>query len=81
MQTDLVITDFHKRTDKRGDEYGMPVSSMLPPEAVWGYEKVTAAYTEKPVESWRRITERVKELYPDADEGEMIRLIGKKPED
>ena len=81
MQTYLVITDFHKRTNKRGDEYGMPVSVMLPPEAVWGYEKVTAAYTEKPVESWRRITGRIKDLYPEADEGEIIRLIGKKPED
>ena len=36
MQTYLVITDFHRRRNKRGEEYGMPVSVMLPPEAIWG---------------------------------------------
>ena len=81
MQTYLVITDFRRRTNKRGEAYGMAVSIMLPPEAVWGYEKVTAAYNEKPSESWQKIIDRVKELYPDAYEEDIIRLIGKKPED
>ena len=81
MQTYLVITDFRRRTNKRGEEYGMAVSIMLPPEAVWGYENVTAVYNEKPSESWQKIVDRVKELYPDADEEDIIRLIGKKPED
>jgi len=47
MQTYLVTVDFHRRENKRGEEYGMPVSVMLPPEAVWGYELVTSAYSEK----------------------------------
>ena len=81
MQTYLVITDFRRRTNKRGEEYGMAVSIMLPPEAVWGYENVTAVYNEKPSESWQKIIDRVKELYPDAYEEDIIRLIGKKPED
>ncbi len=76
MQTYLVISDFHRRTNKRGGEYGMPVSVLLPPEAVWGYETVTAAYAEKPEESWQRIISRVKENYPAADEKDIIRLIG-----
>ena len=59
----------------------MAVSIMLPPEAVWGYENVTAVYNEKPSESWQKIIDRVKELYPDAYEEDIIRLIGKKPED
>ena len=59
----------------------MAVSIMLPPEAMWGYENVTAAYNEKPSESWQKIIDRVKKLYPDADEDDIIRLIGKKPED
>lgn len=80
MQTYLVITDFHRRINKRGEEYGMPVSVILPPETIWGYEKVTAAYTEKPVKSWQRIIDRVKERYPDTEESEVVRLIGKKPE-
>lgn len=79
MQTYLVITDFKRRKNKRGDEYGMAVSIMLPPESIWGYDKVTAAYSEKPEESWNRIFEHVKELYQGADDAEIIRLIGNKP--
>ena len=79
MQTYLVITDFHRRTNKCGEEYGMPVSVMLPPEAIWGYDVVTAAYGESLAQSWQRILGRVKELYPEADEGDIIRIIGKEP--
>ena len=78
MQTYLVIVDFHRRVNKKGAEYGMPVSVLLPPEAIWGYETVTAAYGEKPEVSWQRIFDRVRELYPEADEKAVIRLIGKK---
>ncbi len=80
MQTYLVIADFHKRVNKRGEQYGMPVSIMLPPEAVWGYEKVTSAYREKPAESWQRIVEYVRILYPNANAQAIMRIIGKRPE-
>ncbi|MBP3204054.1 MAG: hypothetical protein J6M66_01380 [Lachnospiraceae bacterium] len=79
MQTYLVTADFHKRVNKRGEEYGMPVSVLLPPEAIWGYEHVTAAYAEDPVQSWQRIVEHEEQLYPQAEESVVIRLIGKKP--
>lgn len=80
MQTYLVITNFHRRTNKRGEEYGMPVSVMLPPEAIWGYDRITSAYDEKPVESWQRLIEHIRDLYPDSGEKDIIKLIGKKPE-
>ena len=79
MQTYLVITDFRRRRNKKGDEYGMAVSIPNTPEAVWGYDLVSSAYTEAPEESWRRICSRVKEVFPGAAEGDIIRLIGKKP--
>ena len=79
MQTYLVITDFRRRTNKKGEEYGMAVSVMLPPEAVWGYEAVTAAYNESPAESYDRIVSRVIEKFPGAKEGDVIRLIGRRP--
>ena len=59
----------------------MAVSVMLPPEKLWGYDKITSAYSEKPSESWERLVNRVKEMYPGADEKAVIRLIGKKPEE
>lgn len=80
MQTYLVITDFHRRINKRGEEYGMPVSVMLPPEAVWGYETVTSAYNESPEQSYDRITARIQEKFPDAQESEIISVIGKRPD-
>jgi hypothetical protein len=80
MQTYLVITDFKRRKNKRGEEYGMAVSIMLPPESIWGYDKVTAAYKENPKKSWSRIYEHVKEMYPEAGEADIIRLLGKTPE-
>ena len=79
MQTYLVIVDFHRRQNKKGQEYGMPVSVLLPPEAIWGYEKVTERYDEKPAESWERIMERVRTCFPGNDEKEIIKLIGKRP--
>ncbi len=79
MQTYLVITDFHRRTNKRGEEYGMPVSVMLPPEAVWGYEAVTKAYDESPAVSYDRITGRIKDMFPGADDPAITKMIGKRP--
>lgn len=79
MQTYLVIGDFTRRKNKHGEEYGMAVSILLPPESIWGYDKVTSAYSEKPKKSWDRIFCHVKEMYPCADEKDIIRLIGKAP--
>ena len=79
MNLYLVTADFRRRENRRGEEYGMSVSVMLPPEAVWGYDLVTSAYGEEPGVSWQRIYDRVKKLYPNAYESDIIRLIGKKP--
>ena len=79
MQLYLVITDFRRRTNKKGAEYGMSVSVLFPPETIWGYDLVTAAYGEEPDVSWQRIFDRVKELYPGAEDAAVIGLIGKKP--
>lgn len=81
METYLVISDFRRRKNKRGEEYGMAVSILLPPESIWGYDTVTAAYAESPKKSWERQINRVKELYPDAEEQSIIRLLGKEPEE
>ena len=78
MQTYLVITDFVRRKNKRGEDYGMPVSIMMTPEAVWGRDVVTSAYNETPSESWQKIFDHVKELYGKSEEEAIIKLIGKK---
>ena len=80
MQTYLVISDFTRRVNKRGEEYGMPVSIMLPPEAIWGYEAVTRAYTESPTDSWQRIFGRVQDQFPDAADDDIVKIIGCRPQ-
>ena len=79
MNLYLVTTDFRRRRNKRGEEYGMAVSVMFPPETVWGYDSITSSYNETPHDSWARIVRRVKELYPDADDKSIIKVIGKEP--
>ena len=77
MQTYLVISDFHRRVNKRGGEYGMPVSVLLPPEAIWGYEKVTSAYIETPEESRQRIVNKIAEEFPNVYDMAISRVIGR----
>ena len=79
MKTYLVISDFKRRRNKQGSEYGMAVSILLPPEVIWGYEAVTSAYKENPKASWERIFDHTKEMYPKAKDRDIIRLIGKSP--
>jgi hypothetical protein len=79
MQTYLVITDFRRRVNKRGEEYGMPVSILQPPEAIWGYKTVTCAYSEDPAVSWQRIVDQVKQAFSGAAETDIVKLIGKRP--
>ena len=81
MKLYLVTADFQRRRNKKGEEYGMAVSLLLPPEAVWGYDAVTAAYTEEPAASWQRIYDRIKTVFPSAEHEKILRLIGKAPED
>lgn len=79
MQTYLVIADFKRRQNRQGEAYGMAVSILLPPEAIWGYTKVTSAYGETPEASWDRIYARVRTLYPENEERDIVKVIGKRP--
>ena len=80
MQLYLVIGGFRRRQTKEGRDYGMPVSVIMTPESIWGYELMSSAYAEAPKESWTRIFDHTKALYPGADDGAITRLIGRQPE-
>lgn len=80
MQTYLVTAGFRRRTGQKGQAYGMSVAIMLPPESVWGYEAVARGYEEEPGQSWTRIFEHIKALYPSAKDSEIRKLTGKYPE-
>ena len=53
----------------------------VPTETFCGYDLVTSAYIEVPVDSWQRIVDHVKKLYSECSDEAVIGLIGKKPID
>lgn len=67
-KTYLVIKDFRRRLNKRGEEYGMSAAVYAPPEKLYGYDLVSSAYGEEPSESAEHIITHMHTLYPDADE-------------
>ena len=76
MRTYLCLRDFRQRKNKKGEDYGWAIAVYSTPEHLWGYEHVTSAYKEEPSESWRRITARMKEVYPEASENQIRRMTG-----
>ena len=79
MQLYLVIAGFRRRENRRGGAYGMPVSVLAAPESLWGYEKLSSAYDEDPAESWSRVYDHIRSLYPHADDAAIRRLAGRMP--
>lgn len=75
MKTYLVVRDFRYRRNKRGEEYGMSVAVYTTPERIFGYDTVSAAYSEEPADSCERIVARLMELYPHASEKNINKLI------
>ena len=75
MQTYLVVVDFRRRRNKRGEEYGMPVCYYERPEDKWGYDLVTGAYDETPEDSFQRIMKRAQECFPGGDEAALKKLL------
>lgn len=64
MQTYLIIRDFRKRLNKQGIEYGWPISVYTTPEALWGYEYVTSAYSIPPSRSGELILHQIQQNFP-----------------
>lgn len=75
MQTYLVIRDFRCKRNKRGEEYGMPVSIYVRPEDLWGYDLIAAGYAEDPKQSGQRIYAQVQSSFPDAAQKDLRKLL------
>lgn len=58
MQTYLTICEFKRKQNKRGGEYGWPVSVLSCPETVFGEELVRSLYNEEPEKSFEKIVYR-----------------------
>ena len=73
----LVMCDFKKKLNKRGEEYGlMKCAKYCRPESIWGYDTVCSAYEREPEESREIIYEHLYGLFPKADKRAVKKLIG-----
>lgn len=78
MQMYLCVRDFRQRKNKKGEKYGWAIAVYSTLEHVFGYEYVTSAYREDPVESGKRIVNRIMELYPSVPADKLSKLLGRK---
>lgn len=76
MQTYLTVRDFRRRKNKQGNEYGWGIAIYCTPEHLWGYEHITSEYRIDPKESAMKIFFRVKELYPEASDRDLRKVLG-----
>ncbi len=74
-QTYLVNTGFTRKQNRKGEAYGWSISVYEPPESLFGEEYVRSEYSLPPEESFKKIINRMKELYPDADERDILKEI------
>lgn len=76
MKLYLCMRDFRQRKNKKGESYGWSIAVYSTPEHLWGYDHVTSAYREDSSESWERIVNHMKEIYPAAVEAQICRVLG-----
>lgn len=74
----LCVRDFRQKTNKKGEGYGWPVAVYATPEHIFGYDMVTSAYSEDPVDSGKRIAMHIFEDYPIATPRQIKKLLGIK---
>ena len=71
-----VISDFVYMQDKNGKEYGWGVSEYSTPERLFKEAFTDRVYARSPEQSWKRLYEHLKELFPDTDEKDIIKFLG-----
>ena len=76
MQTYLIVSKFQQKKNKKGQPYGWHIAVMETPETKWGREHVASSYSEDPAESWNKITVRMKQFCPGADDKQIRKMLG-----
>ena len=76
MQSYVIMSDFQRRKNKKGQDYGWHIAMISTPETKWGYDHITSAYSEDPADSWERIKGQIKRFFPEADDESIYKLLG-----
>lgn len=75
MKTYLCMSDFRRKKNKKGVEYGWNVAVYATPEHIFGQERVTSAYKEAPETSRERLFQHMVDTYPIATENQINKLL------
>ena len=76
MRTFIVTTDFEYETNRYGREYGWGIARYATPEHYFGMDYMESIYERTPEESYSRMYEHLRGLFPEADETAITNLIG-----
>ncbi len=71
----VVISDFQYLKDKFGNEYGWGVAEYSTPERFLGKKFCNSVYKRTPEESYARVVKQFKKILPDAENGEIERIL------
>ena len=71
----MIISDFVYMKDKSGKEYSWGVAEYSTPERFMGSDFTGKMYNKTPQESYQRIFEHFKELFPDEEDDDIHRFL------
>lgn len=71
----VIISDFVYLRDKYGEPYGWGVAEYSTPEAFMGAPFTDSVYKRTPQESYERIFDHFREMFPDEDEANLRRFL------
>lgn len=74
-KTYLIISGFDRKKNRYQEPYGWEIAVMNTPEAAFGEEIATGAYTEKPEKSLKDIENHLKNALPGIDEEALYKLL------
>lgn len=75
----LVDSDFRRRLNRYGIEYGWHIARYAMPETIWGYDYITSEYSAEPVDSYNKVVRRIRTICPDVSESGIRFLAGEEP--
>ena len=75
----IVVSDFRRRKNKYGLDYGWDVSVYARPEEIWGSGLTNEAYGISPRDAYYQIRDQMETLWPGFTDKQFEELIGKKP--
>jgi len=76
MKTYVIIRNFHRKKNKKGEEYGWHVADYMLSENLYGADYVRSAYGMAAIEAKDKIVGQILKLFPNTDVKVGEKLIG-----